>query len=504
MIVTATSRLRPSPAISAGAGPGSDTVITGTLDRLASGSGTTAFRSGVVLQEGQLMPANLGKVRLMIGGVEEPIYIEDLGIRYGDGSVGSFYFEASRSGNSAVPTAAQWNIGTNRATADRTKIGTSFGTAANYKDSHPQGIFTPTKQHMAGCRLFYFSRDLWYSGQAGGQAYDSTFFTKQRTFSDSHWTAFQANNSSGQTNQYDRAFQHWLFFMMTADPEHFKRACAWGIWDREVYYKTISPNYAASATRWESAFLFAAYAFTGESEMRDGLVAMADIAKNAPGNGNIDTYDAEARPWAKKLINICWAHRVGDTSQDWSGLADSFLAADFPGNGWITSGTFTGGYWNRISICPGATNQSISNFMVSMKVRALDFYADTFGDYSGLQAKVEGLCDYLYDTQRRLSDVTPNLNYYSVDSACGGGVGGAPTTTVDLNGIHAAAFALAGKRYSNATWSAYGETLLETLTFSPNSGDPNGIASSVGPFYAGGKQFNEGFTDSPLVLAARN
>jgi hypothetical protein len=63
------------------------------IGRYATGSGTTSWGTGVLLKQGELMPANIGNVSIDIAGSEVAVYVEAMDGTYSDGSLLAVWVE---------------------------------------------------------------------------------------------------------------------------------------------------------------------------------------------------------------------------------------------------------------------------------------------------------------------------------------------------------------------------------------------------------------------------
>jgi len=436
-------------------------------------------------------------VRLLdANGAELPSYFEPLQGRHSDGSIKVLLVQCSRMLTNGQPESATLAFDAPRVGALVRKVPISWPNAAGvpFKAIHPQGVVSAPGAYLSRTRLFT-SYDLHPEGGQPSRPSDALLFARFRTFSNLHWNNWiPTNNATAPSNQYGWDFNHYVAWLLTGDVEYLKRCVARAVWFREDYLKPN--NYRPAPWLHEAPGMLAAYWATGEDEMRTGLAQLGATAANSKSNGNINSYSAEPRPFAKHLMSMLMNHLVGDSSRNWLMEATLHVDGDFAGNGWITSGTKAGAFWNRImySSCTVPTNAELThNFMLAMKVEALEFYLDIKGPDAAVNSRVTGLLEYLRTMQFRSADLpTPSYNYMSESGVCPSS--GGASRTVDLNGFFAAAFAGQGARQNNAVWTAHAELLLETLTRLPNDG-------TAGPFLHGTKQFNEGFWRTWFALA---
>lgn len=479
--------------------------------RLLAGTGTTLVTSGVQCVPGAVMPADLDTLILRtLGGVEIGIYVAALTATYTGGSVRAFKLEYERTLTDGTPEELVLAWGVTPGVARRPHSGTSYANPAggNYKLAHPPGISNQPKVYLARCRG-WLPMDLRYDGQPGAGPRDATYFADYATWANAHWTGSDWGN-----NQYDRGFAAFTLWLQTGNAEYFRRACAVSVRFREERKADPQYPYVMSSTAWETQGWYAHYLCTGDAESRTAVIGAASLETVHHGmpraKGDIEEYNAEARPWSRRLINIGLAKLLGDTSRDWQQLGTDSISADFTGVdvfggglpagrlGWVATGVNTGAFWNQISIC-GTAAETVSHFMLSMKVYGLWWWYRMINANPTIPAKVDGALTYL-TTQYRNGDVTPSLEYYN-NSACQ--ANGGPAPTVDLNGIHAAAYACGFNLLGTAAYKTRAEALFESLTNAEKSGDPNGITQVVGPFNSSGKVVNEVYGNSWLVPALR-
>lgn len=187
MIISVLNRSRPGgPPITP---PGTSSFSQPmTFESLTAGTGSRLVSCSVLLPQGTLMPANLGTVRVMKGGVEQAIYIEDHGIvRWPDGSLRAALVQTVQTLTFGTPVGFTLEIGTARNTAnDLTRATTNYSTPAgnNFKTAHPAAIINAPKEYLSSVSPmegFPFR----HAGIVDGleESYDDNFFTDFNIFS---------------------------------------------------------------------------------------------------------------------------------------------------------------------------------------------------------------------------------------------------------------------------------------------------------------------------------
>lgn len=507
--------------------PSSDVVsITGvTLHRFTGSTSSVRGWSGVPLAPGLLFPGATDNFRLLTvpGGVEIPIYIEEQGGRHDDGSLMSVYVEWDRTLAVGTPETVSIEIGTPRNTANdltRTKASgfwdgllTTDSTDVWKTASFPDAIMNFPASYLATTQ-FWGPYDLRYKGQSGGPSWQASYFSTWEAGADTWWNLWTSYSvpsgavASFAIPQYDRPAQFFKLWAMTGDADYYARACASLIDWRNRYFRKYTPTSPGSGiAMWEHCpwGLAFHYLLTGDNSSRTDLANQAWVHSNpALVIASLDDYDSEPRPLAFELYALCAAKMIQATpvSGTWDARITAWLAKWLPPSaghpGWITSGPYAGAFWNKIMYnCASLTSSSqlTQNFMLALLANAIDQYL-TFGDgtyATEAEARLEGLADFMLTQAGTNSNGVYTVKYNNQSLGCGQ-QGATFVNQVNLNGLFAGAFGAAYARLGTASYQTAARALLETTTFTPNTGNS-------GPYiHNQARAHNETFHQAPDAL----
>jgi uncharacterized protein YjdB len=481
-----------------------------TLHRLDGGSGTVRVSNGILLQPGQLRDGGVGLVTVTVGGTEVPAYVEALHGRHRDGSVVSLLVQFDA--NPAVQRDAVLHIGRTPQQARLARTTVDFrpgATLSNVKQhGYPAAVAVPPVEHLtAAFQLFGPTVTVSDARAMGGafSAFEDDF---------AHWSTlkfddFQNFLNAGSprdrimgSNYYDRGYHHLAWFARTGSPEYLRRGGVYTFNYRFHYYEYH--NYNISQERlWLSEGLAAHYWLTGDEESRN---AVHKLAQRAYAGGtswnwtrmNECNYKGEARPVARALSAMTWAHRLGLSDADWEGAVRGYVNLIVESDLWGRDASdYRHGAWiYRHPDFPtgdGCSVAYVSNFMNAMILDALITVHDHVYADSRIPGVVQRNLDYLYRTQWRgvegnrlqvtNGEPSPSFNYYDVPLAGSGG----PNATVDLNGFYVHVFAWYAARSSNPIYRDIADQAFRTLSTNPKDG-------KSGPWFrlsGADKQFNE-------------
>ena len=427
----------PSPA------PAPAGAVALQLVRLASGSGTVLVSSGIPLAPGRLQPGAVGQVRVTVGGVEQPALVEALQGRWRDGSLRAVLVQFSYPLVSGSPVGAQLELGATRSTAAPAKVAVSW--------DEPQAVALPSQvSDLVGSQLVGPTVAV-----AGSPfpTYESQFVQ----FSDQHWNATGANWEQG--NYYDRALNHYAYWVRSGQVKYWQRATALAVNYRRGYLE--ANGYGASPHWSQLEGLALHYWLTGDERSRTAVVQTATRLSDAytvalMGQPNY-SYN-EGRIQQRVLMGCLLAGQLGDTSRDWGGRADGYV------NGILAiqraDGSYSWSNWGGYQ----------ANYMVGLQNDALIKYYEQRSADPRVLSGVKRALDYMWSTQ--WVSGAQAFQYVSGQAPTGG-----TDPAADLNGLIGPAYGWVYARTGDATYKTRGDAVLQ-----------GGIA---GAYLAGQKQYNQ-------------
>lgn len=511
-VITATSgTVGTQAAVSVSGTPstGSPSTIPLTLHRLDGRTGTVRVSNGILLRPGQLRDTQTGSIAVQVGGVEVPAFVEALHGRHPDGSVISVLVQFDA--DPAKQNAASLHIGTTPKQKRLSKQVVDYRSGADFANAasrgYPAAVALPPIDHMSAAFNMFGPTVSVAQAAANGvafSAYDSDF----AYWSAEKWNGWQDYLLSGSSRDrilgstyYDRGYHHFAWLHRSGNPEYFKRGGAYVFNNRYHYYEYHSYN--IGEYRWFPEGLAAHYWLTGDEESRN---AVNRLAHKAWGNGASwnwtrmydCNYKGEARPVARALMAMTWAHRLGYNDADWGSNVRGYVDLIANADAWNRdTKDYRYGAWvykhPDFPTDAGCTVAFVSNFMNSMILDALiTVYEHVHAD-PRIPGIVKRNLDYLRTTQWRgpggnglqaaNGEPSPSFNYYDVSV---GGSGG-PNATVDLNGFYVHVFAWYGRHSGDRTYTDLAHTIFATLSMSPKDGKTAPWLRVVGS----DKQFNE-------------
>jgi hypothetical protein len=296
---------------------------------------------------------------------------------------------------------------------------------------------------------------------------NTTFDTQFRAFAEQHWQAVGAQWE--QANQYDRAFNHFTFWVRSGEVSYFTRAVALALDYRDRY---LAPSGFNPSPHWmalEGVALH--YWLTGDPASRTAVLhsagrstaAFSPSALALPGGQY-----TEGRIQARVLVASLLAWELGDTTDDWSGKAAAYaaniMALQRP----------TGGYaW------PNWCDHQ-SNAMVGLQNDALIKYYERHTATPAVVTTIRRAVDYLYRSSWRPA----SRAFTYTDVECTGPDDLRPVP--DLNMLVVNGFAFVARHTGNRWYTAVADSVAEGAT--------------AGAWLGGGKQFNQYYYDSHQYL----
>ena len=452
--------------------PGPGTVPAGAIlvraVRLAAGCGLGLVSSGIPLAPGRLTTAQLGQLRLVIGGVEQALYVEALQAPRPDGSLRAVLVEFQYTTKAGTPIEGYLVLGQTRTTTDLARPTTDRG--------NPEAVVLPTDPAylvttgLGGQMVTTASTAA--SDPAGSVAqYEANF----RTYADQHWTA---NGPAWGEDYYDRAMIYYAWWMRTGDVEYWRRATAMALAYRRDYLEVN--GYNASAHWLQIEGVEQHYLLTGDEASRTAVGRVADIFNLPYYMDNLGDVNAamDNRIQARTLLALLTAWKLNAPSQSgnvWSTRLSLALTRILAAQSADGAYRFT-----------GMTNQCGYNkpFMVGLVNDAMIKYSQTYSADTRIPGAVQRAVDYMW-----AHDWNPTGRaFIYLDGPCPGYDEG-QVLAPDLNNIIVTGF---GWTYQQTGQSVY-RTNAETIF-------AGGVSQA---WLAGSKQFNENYTTSFHYLRYR-
>lgn len=421
------------------------------------GSGNALASSGIPLAPGMLMPADVGKVRVLVGGVEQSIYAEALSGRHKDGSVRSVLVQLAYTVGSS-PVAAELAIGSARTTPDRSKAPITNGL--------PAGAVLPTDPtYLASTQIVGPTIPLSESPTSADffRRYEDDF----RGYGDQRWPTEGGN--WGYT-YYDRALIWYAWWVRTGNPEYWRRGTIDALAYRRDYLE--ANNYGTSPHWSQVEGLDVHYLAIGDEQSRYAIGRM-----NQALGGNLphlsDIASTEGRIQARVILALLAGWRVNAPINDgtWEGYLQEAIERT------LSTQQSDGSYRFKVWC------DQQSNYMTGLVNDALIKTYEQFRPDSRIPAAVQRSIDFTWTTQwlgdqgafKYMSGPCPNV--------------GNEEPSVDLNMLIGTAY---GWYYQIS-----GDTIYRTR------GDEIFQSAVAGTWLAGYKQFNQQYYSSFRYLAYR-
>jgi hypothetical protein len=481
--------------------PPSTSTLELSLHRLDGGSGTVRVSSGIMLLPGQLQPSGVGNVAVSVGGVEVPAYVEALHGRHKDGSVVSVLIQFDANPAQQPSAALHLKMAPTKARLAKQVVDFRVGASSDVRQrGFPAAVAVPGVEHsVAAAHIFGPTISVAAARNLGGPfaAFENDF----EQWSTTKWNQYEARGVIG-VNYYDRGFHHMVWSLRSGDPTYLLRGAAYTFNHRVDYYEPNNYN-IAQERMWFPDGLAAHYWLTGDEESRNGVRGLARRVDNTASwnwtNMFTCSYQGEARPVARGLHVLGWAHRLGHEDRDFHSLTTRFLDLVLQGGSrqeLLNTNPNDPRYGAWVFRHPdfptgaGCSVEYVSNFMNAMIMDALIMTYEHVHADSRIPGMVKRNLDYLRKTQWRgpegnnlqiiKGEPSPSFNYYDVELSGSGG----PGPTVDLNGFYATIFAWYAKRFGGAEYAHIANEVFKTLSKNPKDG-------IHAPWFSGDKQFNE-------------
>ncbi|MDX2207615.1 MAG: hypothetical protein SFU57_08250 [Gemmatimonadales bacterium] len=436
------------------------------LHRMDGGSGDVLVSNGIPLPPGWLVdPAAPPMVRVLVGGVEVPIFAEVLKGKHPDGSVMSLLLQFVWPGDGGRDAILEVGAAAILPARAKTPINGQMAAAA---------ALPIDAEYLVSTQIVGPTVSRFNAPQSPGffQSYEAEF----DRWGENHWATYGANWEA--LNFYDRALSHFAFWARTGDPVLWERAARIAIDYRNKYLE--ANNFGT--TEWWAQLdgLALHYWLAGDERSREAVYKTADNLHQSRGGAarltNTTSHEwMDNRNQSKVLSGKILAHRLEappyGAVTNWSAQASDDL-------GWILQTQAANGSFVFNSQC----GQS-SNFMTGMLTSVLIQYAEQIAPDARILPAVQRFQDWLWDTQWRPAEQV--YNYYS--GGCPGE--GDATPASDLNGFYLEAY---GWLYARTGDSKYLQR-----------GDATFAGSVTKTWFNSPKMFNQAFQFSWRYLGYR-
>jgi hypothetical protein len=438
--------------------------------RLAGGCASGLVSSGIPLAPGRLTAAQLGQLRVVIGGVEQAVYVEALQAPRPDGSLRAVLVEFQYTTKADAPVDGFLVLGQARTRTDLPRPTTDRGS--------PEAVVLPTDPaYLVSTGLIgptVTTAATAASDPPGSVVakYEADF----RTYADQLWTANGA--SWDMENYYDRAKIYYAWWMRTGEAEYWRRATAMALAYRKDYLEKEKYNSSAHWLQIEGVELH--YLLTGDEASRTAVGRVGDVFIAAYYMDNLGNVGAEMdnRIQARTLLALLTAWKLNAPSQvgaAWKSLLPIALTKI------LSSQSADGAY--RFT---GMENQCGYNkpFMVGLLNDALIKYSATFSADMRIPGAVQRSVDYMW-----AKDWNPTARaFIYLDGPCPDhDEKQAPAP--DLNNLVVTSFGWIYQQTKQTAYRDHAEAIFA-----------GGVTQA---WLAGTKQFNENYTTSFHYLRYR-
>jgi hypothetical protein len=454
--------------------PGAGTVPAGAIPvrvvRLAGGCGLGLVSSGIPLPPGRLTTAQLGQLRLVIGGVEQALYVEALPAPRPDGSLRAVLVEFHYTTKADTPIDGYLVLGEARTTRDLPRPTTDRGS--------PAAVVLPTDPNylvssgLVGATVTTASTAASDPPGSIVAKYEADF----RTYADQHWTT---NGASWETeNYYDRAMIYYVWWMRTGEVEYWRRATAMALAYRRDYLE--ANNYRTSAHWSQIEGVELHYLLTGDEASRTAVGRVGDVFNAAYYMDNLGNLAGEMdnRIQARTLLALLSAWKLDAPSRAktaWGSRLPLALAR-------ILSSQAADGAYRFTQ----PKNQCGYNkpFMVGLVNDAMIKYSATYSADRRIPGAVQRSVDYMW-----AKDWNPTARaFIYLDGPCPG-YDERQVPAPDLNNIIVTGFGWVYQQTKQITFRDQAEAIFG-----------GGVSQA---WLAGSKQFNENYTTSFHYLRYR-
>lgn len=394
-----------------------------SLVRFDGGSGPVLVSSGVPLAPGQLMPANVARTRLLIGGVEVPARITALKGLHLDGSLRAVLVQATASiGATSVGAELQLTTAPSQPVP-----------AAQPVQSIPTAMFLPGTAQLLASRIVGRTRSIDSTSIAGFDAQFKQYADQQFAASGAIWTE----------NYYDRVLNHVTFWSRGGSAVYMRRALAIALDYRKTY---LEANDYGSSPHWSQLEGLAVhYWLTGDEMSRTAVLRTTDRLSGGFSIADMAKPDYiynEGRIEARVLMgNVLSAVLEGGPSYRSAAAAyvTGILGLVRP------NGSFAWPNWCGLQ----------ANYMVALQNDALIKYTEMIGPDARIAPKMKLMLDYLWSTQ--WIPGSGAFQYASGTCKDQGGTEAAP----DVNMFFTSSFAWYYKQTGDATYQLRADQIAQ-------------------------------------------
>jgi hypothetical protein len=326
--------------------------IAAQLTRFAAGSGTVLVSSGVPLPPAALRVSDLGTVRVLVGGTEQPIFVAALQGRHVDGSVMTILVQFPYAVSQGTPVAAEIVLGSSRTLADLP--------AQPLNPGLPDAVILPSDPNfLASTNIVGPTLSVERTSAISPLAakYDVDF----RPFADLLWNRY--GDAWGE-NYYDRAQIYFAQWVRTGNPEYWLRGTRQALGYRIGY---LEANSYGTSPHWSQVDGMALhYQLTGDEKSRFAVGRIAETLRYFRNRAGIaGTVDIESRILARTLMAQLWGWRLQARGAD--AIATSAEISTLVTN--ILNLQSTDGAWRYPYVC--ATSRAGLTYMDGMLSEAL-------------------------------------------------------------------------------------------------------------------------------------
>lgn len=433
-----------------------DSVVL-SIRRFTGSDDSATVSSGIPLIRGMLSVAQLGTVRLLIGGVEVPIAIRALSGVHSDGSLRSVHVQF-RALARVAGTRAVLQLGST-SSARRLVIDTSIKTT-------DVAVLPVDPNYLIATELFGKTVPVLASSAV---KYESQF----QQFAEDRWRA--DGFDWGLSNYYDRAQNHFVYWGRSGDAKYWSRAAAIAV-DYRVRY--LEANYFGPVPHWMNLEGLALhYWLTGDESSRRAVTttAMRMTGTFTPAVVGPGGDWREGRIVQRMLVAAILAKELGDSTQDWVSVSTQYK------NAAIRAQNSDGSY-----SYPGGWNGGQGNFMVGLVNSALIKYYERIAADTSIVTSIRKSADYLWTTQwlpaagafqYASKELTPDPGFPWNSAA------------PDLNMLLVNSFAWVGNQLRSTVYRDRADVIAR--------------GAIDGAWLGGSKQFNQQFYDSHHYLYYR-
>jgi hypothetical protein len=406
--------------------------------------------NGIPLPKGWLFEKDLASTILSDGTAEVPRVLRPLAGRHGDGSLRAVLLQFQA--NPATP-----------------RMVLQVGITPRLSEPAPWPIpaGTPSAVTLPADPAFLLSTQIAGPTIPVSESPLPQYESQFTTYAEKH---FQTDGVQWEyANYYDRALNHFVYWMRSGNVTYWKRAL-----DLVRNYRTgyLEANNYDSVPHWllvEGLALH--YWFTGDTLSRTAVLrsaARATIAYNPIMLGDPNGLYIEGRIEARMLLASLFAWELGDTSQDWKAKAATYAKN-------IMTLQRTDGSYSWPNWCGRQ-----GNYMVGLQNDALIKYFERVTADPAIIPTIQKAVDYIYRTSWRPA----NRAFAYMDAQCGSPDDLLPSP--DLNMLLVNGFAFIGKQTGNRQYIAVADSIAE--------------GAIAGAWLSGSKQFNQQYYDSHQYL----